>query len=52
MSRTYIRLEGWFQHASSQPLEVQFLEKGVLLHLSGTIPTTPQAFYRVLAEEL
>lgn len=52
MGGTHIRLEGWLLHASSQTLEVQLLEEGVLLHLAGTTPTTPQALSRVLAEEL
>lgn len=52
MGGTHIRLEGWFLHAGSQTLEVQLLEEGVLLHLTGTTPTTTQTLSRVLAEEL
>lgn len=49
---THIGLEGRLQHAGSQPLEVQLLEEGVFLHLTGTTSTTPQALSRVLAQEL
>lgn len=49
---THIRLEGGLQYARSQTLEVQFLEDGVLLHLTGTTSTTPQTLGRVLAKEL
>lgn len=52
MGGTHIRFEGWFLHAGSQTLEVQLLEEGVLLHLTGTTPTTTQTLSRVLAEEL
>lgn len=52
MGGTHIRLEGRLQHACAQALEVQLLKEGVLLHLTGTTPTTPQAFSRVLAEKL
>lgn len=52
MESTNVRLEGWLQHASSQPLEVQLLEEGVFLHFAGTTSTTPQALSGVLAQEL
>lgn len=49
---THIRLEWWLQHARAQTLEVQLLKERVLLHLTGTAPTTPQSLSRVLAEKL
>lgn len=52
MGDTHIRLEGRLQHACSQTLEVQFLEEGVLLHLTSTTPMTAQTLSRVLAKEL